>query len=111
MKVTIRDRASGKTKTMDQRYADVLVRMKRAEYVDAPDVAPQRQTYQTKVMTAAPVQATIAQPVQEVKENASAEEILAAFGIQAPPATDKPVQESDSEEPKRQRGRPKKVEE
>lgn len=109
-KVTIRDIRSGKTKTMDERYADVLVKMRRAEYIDEKPAPASRQTYQTKVMTAAPITSTPVvktpdQPTPEFKENASAAEILANFGIKAP-------EETVQEEIKRKPGRPaKKTEE
>lgn len=106
MKVTIQDLSSGKTKTMDKRYADVLVKMRRAVYVGG-EVKPEKkivgesspQTYQTKVMTPeTPTNNTI---VKEVNEGQSTEEILRNFGIGNQP----------NEPEKRKPGRPKKSEE
>lgn len=65
MKVTVKDLSTGKNKAMDSRFAGILVKMKRAEYVVenkvliAEPVIPEKKkrgrkkkTYETKVMEA-----------------------------------------------------------
>lgn len=52
MKVTIINKISGSIRTLNKRDADILVKLKRAEYYDA---SASQGTYQTKVMIAAPV--------------------------------------------------------
>jgi len=52
MKVQIREIRSGKIKAVAKRYADVLVKLKQAEYHE--DQIEKRNKYQTKVMVAEP---------------------------------------------------------
>ncbi|WP_349573118.1 hypothetical protein [Azotobacter salinestris] len=68
MNVQVIDLKSGKLKTMGRKYAEVLVKMKRARWPDPPGTE-----YQAKVLTAADPVATFA-VVEESAEEHSEEQ-------------------------------------
>ena len=104
MKVQIKEIRSGKIKTLDKRFADILVKLKQAEYYEEP--VEKAATYQTKVMTAAPISSAAPQPVT-VPPPETATSSAPAPAPQEPLETPAETVNNDDDKPKH-RGRPRK---
>lgn len=100
-KVEIMCLVSGKKKTMEKRYADVLVKMKRAYYVE-------KEPYKTKVMVAEkPVSYETKVVVPDIVKEEFEETVLPAEIDEEGESL--PEVEIIEQEPVKRRGRPKKI--
>lgn len=92
MKVQIWEIRSGKIRTVEKRYADILIKMKMAEPYKEP--VKKAAIYQTKVMTP--------EPMREVRAYFAGPDIN-------PLETDEKLTDTNATEQPKRRGRPKKT--